>query len=105
MGKIRNSKKKTILIVDAAGRCSILAERYAQSPKVGRVLAVPGNDLLSLNCKKPLKTFPNIATTSVKEIIDICRKEKVDLIDVNQDNAVAAGVTDELLQNGFVVAG
>src|SRR5207245_559293 len=75
------------------------------SPHVGKILAVPGNDLMQINSKVKVLTFQNLTTTSVKEIVEICKKEKVDLVDVNQDNAVEAGLTDELLKNGIVAVG
>ncbi len=87
---------KTILIIDGGGRGAALVDKYAQSDKVGRILAVPGNDLMQINTRKQVLTYPYLKTTSVKEIIEICQKEKVDLVDVAQDNAVAVGLVDEL---------
>src|SRR5437764_648794 len=96
-----NNKLSTVLVIDGGGRGSVLVEKYQSSSKVGRVLAVPGNDMMGSR----VKTFPNIKTTDTEEILKICKKEKVDLIDVAQDDAVAAGVTDVLTANGFKVFG
>lgn len=98
-------KKKTVLIIDGGGRGAVLADKYAQSNAVGKILVVPGNDLIKLNIKKPLKIFPQLTTTSVKEIVELAKKEKVDLVDVNQDNAVAVGLVDELQKNGVTAIG
>lgn len=87
-------KKATVLITDGGGRGATLAKKYLQSPHIGKVIAVPGNDLMKLD--KNLETFPDLKTTSVDEIINICQKEKVDLVDVAQDDAVATGVTNRL---------
>lgn len=96
---------KTVLVVDGGGRGSALVDKYAQSSGVGKVLAVPGNDLMKINPKKPVETFPNLKTTSKEEILKICKDYNVDLVDVAQDNAVEAGVSDLLRENGFKVTG
>lgn len=98
-------KGKTILVVDGGGRGAALVDKYSQSKHVGRILAVPGNDLMKINSEKPLQIFPQLKTTSVKEIIEICQKEKVDLVDVAQDNAVEAGLVDLLTQNNILAVG
>lgn len=96
---------KTILIIDAGGRGAVLVDKYGQSKHVGKILVVPGNDLMQINTDKEVITFPNLKTTSVTEILDICQKEKVDLVDVAQDNAVAVGLVDELQNNRINVVG
>lgn len=99
------SSKKTVLVVDGGGRGAVLVEKYSQSQEVGRILAVPGNDLMSLNSEKPVKIYPQLKTTNLKEILKICQDEKVDLADVAQDNAVAAGLVDLLVKNNILAVG
>ncbi len=96
---------KTVLITDGGGRGAVLVEKYGQSKHVGKVLVVPGNDLMQINTKKQVLTYPNLKTTSVKEILEICKKEKVDLVDVSQDNAVEVGLVDELNKIGIPAVG
>ena len=96
---------ETGLVVDGGGRGAVLIDKYAKSKKVSKILAVPGNDLMQINTDKKVVTFPNLKTTSVKEILEICKKEKVDLVDVAQDNAVEAGLVDELMVSGIPVIG
>lgn len=96
---------KTILIIDAGGRGAVLVDKYAESEQVGKILVVPGNDLMQINTKKPVITFPNLKTTSVKEILEIAKKENVDLVDVAQDNAVEVGLVDSLLASGIQAVG
>lgn len=91
----------TVLVVDGGGRGATLVDKYTQSPEVGRVLAVPGNDMLKMSVEKPIVTFPNIKTTNVKEILKIAKDYKVDLVDIAQDDAVAAGLTNALQKAGF----
>lgn len=94
-----------VLITDAGGRGAALVDKYGQSKYVGKILVVPGNDLMQINTKVPVVTYPNLKTTSVKEILEICQKEKVDLVDVSQDNAVEVGLVNELNKIGIPVVG
>lgn len=103
--KLSDPIKFTVLVVDDGGRASALVDKYAQSPNVDKLLAVPGNDLITKLVKKPVKIFPHLKTTDTKEIIKICKKEKVDLIDVAQDDAIEAGLVDSLTKSGFKVFG
>lgn len=96
---------KTVVIIDAGGRGAALVHAYSKSPLVSHIIAIPGNDLMGINTKKPLKTYPHLKTTSVNEIIEICKKEKADLVDVAHDNAVEAGLVDRLTEQGFDVFG
>ncbi|MBI2196892.1 phosphoribosylamine--glycine ligase [Candidatus Daviesbacteria bacterium] len=96
---------KTVMVIDGGGRGAALVDKYAQSKKVSRILVVPGNDLMQVNTKKPVITYQNLKTTSIPEILKICQKEKVDLVDVAQDNAVEAGLVDRLAEIGINVFG
>ncbi len=86
----------TIMIIDGGGRGAALVDKYTQSDKVGRILVVPGNDLMQINTDKLVTVYQHLKTTNVKEILEICQKEKVDLVDVAQDNAVEVGLVDKL---------
>jgi len=84
---------KTVMIIDGGGRGSALVAAYRKSRYVGKIIAVPGNDMM--DCE----IHPELKTTSVREIIKLCKLNKVDLVDVAQDDAVAAGLADSLLKN------
>lgn len=99
------NKNNTVAIIDRGGRGAALAFAYSKSPYVKKILVIPGSPLIQLNCKKEVLTFPQIEITDVKAIVALCKSEGIDLIDVAQDDAVAAGVTDLLLKNGFLVTG
>lgn len=98
-------KERTVLVVDGGGRGSALVDKYAQSREVKRIIAVPGNNLMGINTDKPVQIYPQLKTTSVPEIIEICQKEDVNLVDVAQDNAVEAGLVDKLQAMGISVVG
>lgn len=95
----------TVLVVDGGGRAAALANKYSQSKYIQKLLVVPGNDLIRINTKKPVKIFPHIKTTDTEEIVEIAKAEKVDLADVAQDDAVACGLTDSLTKAGIKVFG
>ena len=97
--------KNIVAVIDAGGRGSALIDAYAKSPKVDELIAIPGNDLMQINTKKPVHLYPHLKTTSKEEILKICQEFQVTLIDVAQDNAVEAGVSDLLRENGFKVVG
>ncbi len=97
--------KKTVVVIDSGGRGAVLIQKYSESNLVGQIIAIPGNDLMALNSKKLVKIFPELKTTSIPEILAICKKFEVDLIDVAQDNAVEAGLVDRLIEQGFKVIG
>src|SRR3989337_941622 len=95
----------TVLIVDGGGRAATLAHKYSQSKHVRKLLVVPGNDLILKSAKKPIKIFPHLETTDTAEILKIAKKEKVDLVDVAQDDAVACGLSDGLTKVSIKVFG
>ncbi|MEK7580689.1 MAG: phosphoribosylamine--glycine ligase [Patescibacteria group bacterium] len=94
---------KTVMVVDGGGRGSVLCEKYLQSDQVGKVLAIPGNDFMKF--VQGIETYPDVKTTDIKNIVKIATEQKVDLVDVAQDDAVAAGLTDALKASGFNVFG
>lgn len=98
-------ERGTVLVVDGGGRGAALVHEYAQSPHVERIIAVPGNDLMQDNTEKPVQIFPKLKTTDVNEIVNLCKKENVDLVDVAQDNAVAVGLVDALMKKGIPTVG
>src|SRR3972149_2968231 len=95
----------TVLVIDGGGRAAALAHKYLQSKHVQTLLVVPGNDLIRMISKKPVKIFPHLRTTDTAAIVEIAKKEKVDLVDVSQDGAVACVLTDSLTKAGIKVFG
>lgn len=96
------SSTAKILIVDGGGRGHALAKKYLESKKSIKVFATPGNDLMSLN---GVTIFPEVKTTDISKILKICKTEKIDLVDVAQNDAVAVGLVDALKKNGIKVFG
>lgn len=101
----KRKTENTVLIVGGGGRESAFVDKYAQSRHVKKIIAIPGNDLMQESTNKPVQTYQQLKTTSVKEILEICDEEKVSLVDVAQDNAVGSGLVDKLTQKGIPVVG
>lgn len=97
--------KHTIAIIDSGGRGSVLVYKYAQSPHVDRIIAIPGNNFMHRNSHKLVDIYPHLKTTDVDEIVALCQKENVSLVDVAQDNAIAVGLVDALLKVGIPTVG
>lgn len=99
------TKLKTVMVIDGGGRGSVLVDKYSQSKSVGKILAVPGNDLMLYPSKRKIKIYPAIKTIDLPKIIALAQKAKVDLVDVAQDDAVAAGLVNELQKAKIAVFG
>ena len=97
--------KNTVVVVDGGGRGAALVDAYGRSNHVSRIIAVPGNDLMDINTDKEVITHQDLKTTSVREIVEIAKREGVALVDVAQDNAVEAGVTDAVREVGITTFG
>jgi phosphoribosylamine---glycine ligase len=98
-------KKYSVLVIGGGGRESALVHKYSQSKKVGRIFAVPGNDLMQEVSRVPVKIYPKIKTTDISKILKICKNESIDLVDVAIDAAVEAGVADEVEKLGILAVG
>lgn len=99
------STGNTVLIVDGGGRGAALADKYAQSDHVGKIVGVPGAELWGINTDKEVKIYPDIKTVDKKSIGEICEQEKVNLVDVAQDRAVEVGLVNLLIEKGIPVIG
>ena len=93
------------MVIDGGGRGSVLVDKYSQSQNVDKIMAVPGNDLMKVNSEKLIETYPQLKTTDIPEILEICRRKKVALVDVAQDNAVEAGLVNSLQKMGIPIRG
>ncbi len=84
-----------ILVIGQNGREHVLAESYAKSKRVTKVVMTPGNGLTDYTNKK-IKNYPEIGMMNFEGIIEVCKKEKIDIVDVAQDDVIAAGYVDKL---------
>lgn len=97
--------KNIIAVIGHGGRESALVHAYSKSPIVTKIIAIPGNDLMQRTSQKPVETHPNISTTNIKKIIQLCKSQSIVLVDIAQDAAVASGLGDELNRSGILFVG
>lgn len=89
-----------ILVIGQNGREHALAVTYAKSKKVRKVVMTAGNGLTDFENNK-IKNYPSIGMMDFDAIVEVCKKEKIDLVDVAQDDIIAAGYVDKLEKLGI----
>jgi phosphoribosylamine-glycine ligase len=63
------SSPETVLIVGSGGREAALVDQYTKSPHVGKIIAIPGHDLMHLNAHgKEVETHTNLTNKSIDDI-------------------------------------
>lgn len=95
LAKLCKEDDLNILVIGQNGREHALAVTYAKSKKVKKVFIAPGNGLTDFNNPK-IMNYPEVVMTDFDGIVKICRKEKIDSVDVAQDDVIAAGYVDKL---------
>lgn len=98
------AEQVTVAVIDGGGRGHVLAEAYAKSPHVGKVLVFPGNDFMT-HPTKPIISYAKLTTTSVAEIVAECVRQNIVLVDVAQDAAIEQGLADATREAGIATVG
>lgn len=93
-----------VLVIGQNGREHALASSYAKSKKVDKVIMTPGNGLTDFNNPK-IQNYPNVGMMDFDGIVKVCKKEKIDLVDVGQDDVIAEGFVDKLGELGIKAFG
>lgn len=93
-----------ILVIGQNGREHALAVTYAKSKRVSKVVMTPGNGLTDFENKK-IKNYPDVGMFDFDGIVKVCKKEKIDLVDVSQDDIIAAGYVDKFTKLGIKAFG
>ncbi|MBI2032995.1 MAG: phosphoribosylamine--glycine ligase [Candidatus Levybacteria bacterium] len=91
---------QNILILGSGGREHALADIYSKSRKIKRVFVLPGNGLTDYKNTK-IKNVTSISPSDINTIISFCKKEKIDLVDVAQDEPISKGFVGLLEKNGI----
>jgi phosphoribosylamine--glycine ligase len=84
-----------ILLVGSGGREHALAWKIAQSPKLTRLVAAPGNPGMAALCETR-----GVAATDVDGLLRLAREIAADLVVIGPEVAVAAGLADALAAAG-----
>lgn len=108
LAKLCKENNFNILVIGQNGREHVLAEAYAKSKKVNKVVMTPGNgltDFPSTSSRSKIKNYPEVGMMNFDGILEVCKKEKIDLVDVGQDDIIAAGFVDRLEKLGIKAFG
>jgi len=89
-----------LLVIGAGGREHALAWKLAQSPRVQRVYVAPGNG--GTATEPGLK---NVPLSSIPELVDFARRERVYLTVVGPEAPLAEGVVDAFRAAGLKIFG
>src|SRR5690349_9133312 len=89
-----------ILVLGAGGREHALAWRLARDPERPELLVAPGNDGMA-------RTFArfHVRETDPVAVVELARRERVTLVVVGPEAALAAGVADALMAAEVPVSG
>jgi phosphoribosylamine---glycine ligase len=97
-------ERETVMIVDGTGRAHALSKRYELSPDVGKIVVAPGNGLIAYRREKEVVIEP-CDLDDAESILEVAKRHRPTLVDVAQDNALAAGTVDLLEAHGFTAVG
>lgn len=94
-----------VLIVGSGAREHAISHAYEKSPQVNKIIVAPGNDFIKYRRRKEVVIDKECSLKSPHSFLTIAKKYNVDLVDVAQDDAIAEGTVDLLVENGFQVFG
>jgi phosphoribosylamine--glycine ligase len=89
-----------VLLVGGGGREHALAWKLARSPRLGRLIAAPGNPGIAAHARcEPVRD------TAIADLVTLARHERPDLVVVGPEAPLAMGLSDQLRAAGFPVFG
>ncbi len=88
-----------VLVIGGGGREHALAWKLAQSPRVARVIAAPGNPGMS-GLGSVYGFDPDI-----DELVGFAQQEEVDLVVIGPEAPLVAGLADRLVERGIATFG
>ena len=89
-----------VLLVGGGGREHALAWKMAQSPRLTRLIAAPGNPGIARHAE-----CVAVKDTAVDELVALARRERIDVVVVGPEVPLALGLGDRLRQAGLGVFG
>jgi phosphoribosylamine--glycine ligase len=92
-----------ILIVGSGGREHALAWKLASEPGVNRVVVAPGSAGIALEAR--VACVRDVTAVDVPGLVDLARREAVELAVIGPEAALAAGVVDALVGAGVPTFG
>ncbi|HEX8572546.1 MAG TPA: phosphoribosylamine--glycine ligase [Allosphingosinicella sp.] len=89
-----------VLLLGSGGREHALAWKLAQSPKLGKLFAAPGNPGIAEHAQ-----LASIDPADHRATVDFCLKNSVELIVIGPEAPLVDGLADNLRTMGFCVFG
>ncbi|MFK3962297.1 phosphoribosylamine--glycine ligase [Ensifer adhaerens] len=89
-----------VLLIGSGGREHALAWKIAQSPKLTKLYAAPGNPGIAEEAE-----IIAVDTDDHAAVADFCRKEAIDFVVVGPEGPLVAGIADVLRAAGIAVFG
>jgi phosphoribosylamine--glycine ligase len=89
-----------VLLIGSGGREHALAWKIAQSPKLTKLYAAPGNPGIAEE-----STLVALDTDNHTAVVEFCLKEAIDFVVVGPEGPLVAGLADVLRGAGIVVFG
>ena len=100
-----------VLVVGKGGREHALVWKIAQSPRVSRVYAAPGNpgmaplaELVPIRVDTPV-TQRETLQAEIEKLIEFVIREQIDLTVVGPDDALAGGIVDRFQERNLKIFG
>ncbi|NWF52240.1 MAG: phosphoribosylamine--glycine ligase [Nitrospirae bacterium] len=87
-----------VLVVDSGGRGHAIAWQFKNDPHVKEVICAPGNAGIALEIR-----CENVRTN--EEILNLAKKEKVDLVFIGPERQLSEGIVDLFLKEKIPVVG
>lgn len=94
------SRPRRVLVVGSGGREHAIAWRLSRDPDPPELLAAPGNDGTA-----PLARRIAVSDTDVAALVDVARRERIDLVVVGPETPLALGLVDALSEAGIPAFG
>jgi phosphoribosylamine---glycine ligase len=89
-----------VLLVGSGGREHALAWKLAQSPRLGKLFAAPGNPGIAENAQ-----LVSIDPADHRGTVDFCIKNSIELVVIGPEAPLVDGLADNLRTMGFCVFG
>ena len=91
---------KKVLVVGGGGRCHAIVDALRRSPSVSEILCAPGNAGIAR-----MATCVPLKDTDVAGLLDLAKREKVDLTVVGPESSLSAGIVDAFRAEGLAIFG
>ena len=92
-----------VLVVGSGGREHALCHHLGQSEIVTKVIVVPGNSAMTETL--PDLQVETISAMDIKGLLELAKKEKVDLTIVGPEASLSEGIVDLFQENNLLIVG